>query len=239
MKSCKELKSLSRITLMGKYGNLMGALIMVVLLPLLIELPFSSLNSPNASLSQRVIFIISEVLIQIVAGLLHLGYTTIFFGLARKQEVSTKQIYYCFRNRSDHFIFGYIMILLSYLVTVSPFLIGFICLKNYGNPITILSLVGLALVSVFLFIIYHLFYGMVPFLLLERNELKFYQCFRESRKLLKGHRCELFCLYLSFIGLTVLEILSIGIGAIFVEPYRNMTFVNYYIELTESGKSAS
>ena len=36
MKSCKELKRLSRITLMGKYGNLMGALIVVVLLTLLI-----------------------------------------------------------------------------------------------------------------------------------------------------------------------------------------------------------
>lgn len=53
----------------------------------------------------------------------------------------------------------------------------------------------------------------------------------ESFRLMRGHKRELFCLELSFLGLDLLSILSFGIGTLFAEPYRQVTLTLFYIQL--------
>lgn len=53
-----------------------------------------------------------------------------------------------------------------------------------------------------------------------------------SRKLMDGHKMEFFVLQLSFIGWDLLGMLTLGIGYLWISPYKQMTFVNYYRHLT-------
>ena len=48
---------------------------------------------------------------------------------------------------------------------------------------------------------------------------------------MNGHRLRLLYLILSFIGLDILEVLSFGIGALWIEPYKMQTYALFYSDV--------
>ncbi len=62
-------------------------------------------------------------------------------------------------------------------------------------------------------------YAMTYYILVERPELSANQAIDESRRLMKGHKFDLFYLDLSFIGWILLSMLTCGIGLLWVMPY--------------------
>lgn len=59
-------------------------------------------------------------------------------------------------------------------------------------------------------------------------------CITESKNLMKGNKWRLFVLDLSFLGWDILAILSLGIGLIWLFPYKNATKVAFYEDLVQS-----
>ena len=55
----------------------------------------------------------------------------------------------------------------------------------------------------------------------------------QSRQLMDGYKWELFVLILSFFGWWLLELITFGLAAIWVMPYRTMTFANFYLKLKD------
>ena len=53
----------------------------------------------------------------------------------------------------------------------------------------------------------------------------------ESRQWMRGHKWQLFCLDLSFIGWYILGALCLGVGTFFVTPYHQMARANFYLDL--------
>ena len=53
-------------------------------------------------------------------------------------------------------------------------------------------------------------------------------CITESRMMMDGHKGQLFCLDLSFLGWYLLGALCLGIGILFVAPYHEMARANFY-----------
>ena len=53
----------------------------------------------------------------------------------------------------------------------------------------------------------------------------------ESRYMMDGHKWQLFCLDLSFLGWYILGALCFGIGVFFVEPYHQTARANFYLAL--------
>ncbi len=56
-------------------------------------------------------------------------------------------------------------------------------------------------------------------------------CITESKNLMNGHKWRLFILDISFLGWDILAVLSLGIGFIWLMPYRNATKVAFYEDL--------
>lgn len=100
-------------------------------------------------------------------------------------------------------------------------------------------------------------YRMAIYLLLEHPEMSALDCISESKRLMMGHKWELFVFDLSFIGWALLVGLAAGIGMtlaegmypsflteflnvvglgifvqFFVTPYMELSFAGYYVELT-------
>ena len=80
-------------------------------------------------------------------------------------------------------------------------------------------------------IIKALAYSMTPFILEEKPELSAYDAIKYSEKLMKGHKTELFLLYLSFIGWAILCLFTFGIGYLWLAPYMYVTFCEFYEDL--------
>ena len=71
-------------------------------------------------------------------------------------------------------------------------------------------------------------YSQTQYVLRDYPELSGNAAIERSMAMMQGHKWEYFCLYLSFIGWILLEIITLGIAAIWVTPYMSATFANYY-----------
>ena len=53
-------------------------------------------------------------------------------------------------------------------------------------------------------------------------------CITESRRMMDGHKWQLFCLDFSFLGWYILGALCFGVGVLFVTPYHETARANFY-----------
>lgn len=81
-------------------------------------------------------------------------------------------------------------------------------------------------------------YSMAPYILADNPNMTAREALRESKRLTDGHKGGLFVLSLSFIGWFLLVPLTLGLIIIWLAPYANATFANYYIAMKGGGQSA-
>lgn len=81
-------------------------------------------------------------------------------------------------------------------------------------------------------------YSMAIYLLCDHPEMSPLACIRESKRLMSGHKAELFVLDLSFLGWALLELVPLigWLVQIWTVPYINMTRVLYYEWLITGGE---
>ena len=69
---------------------------------------------------------------------------------------------------------------------------------------------------------------LVPYLLKDNPELSIMDTLRLSRRMMEGHKMQLFKLQLSFIGWILLNVLTLGIGMLWLMPYMMTTLAAFY-----------
>lgn len=77
-------------------------------------------------------------------------------------------------------------------------------------------------------------YAMVPYILAENPKLKANQVVTLSRRMMNGHKWELFVADLSFLGWDVLDMCTVGIsGLLYSNPYKATFYGEYYARRRE------
>ncbi len=76
-------------------------------------------------------------------------------------------------------------------------------------------------------------YALTPFLLVDCPDLSALQCIKLSNQMMKGHKFDLFYLYLSFIGWGLLCVLTLGIGFLWLMPYMQTATAAFYQDIKE------
>lgn len=79
-------------------------------------------------------------------------------------------------------------------------------------------------------------YRMALYILIDNPELGPLDCLRESKRLMTGHKWELFVLDLSFLGWYLLCLFPPA--SVWVEPYTRITYTNYYLALRDMPRSS-
>ena len=74
-------------------------------------------------------------------------------------------------------------------------------------------------------------YSMTQYILEDRPELSGDKAIEESMRLMDGHKWQLFCLHLSFIGWALLCILTLGIGILWLVPYMQTAQAAFYEDI--------
>lgn len=69
---------------------------------------------------------------------------------------------------------------------------------------------------------------LTPYLIKDNPELKVVDTLRLSRKMMQGHKLQLFKLQLSFLGWIFLNLLTLGIGSLWLLPYMMTTMAAFY-----------
>ena len=74
-------------------------------------------------------------------------------------------------------------------------------------------------------------YAMTPYILVDNPELTASEAIHRSRMMMKGHKFDLFYLYLSFIGWFFLAIMTMGVGFLWLTPYIQTAEASFYEEI--------
>lgn len=75
-------------------------------------------------------------------------------------------------------------------------------------------------------------YAMTPYILAEHKGMTASQAIAASKAMMKGHRWELFCLDLTFIGWAILASLPLNLGHLALNPYKSAARAAFYRQLS-------
>ena len=75
-------------------------------------------------------------------------------------------------------------------------------------------------------------YAMTSFILAENPEMDANEAIGRSKEMMYGNRWRLFCLHFSFIGWDILATLTLGIGNLWLVPYKQAASAAFYREVS-------
>ena len=116
---------------------------------------------------------------------------------------------------------------------------------RFGLKLVVLSFVINLLVSLWslLFIvpgvIKAISYSQAMMIMLENPNIDIMTAIKESQKMMNGHKMEYFILDLSFVPWLLLVAVTCGIASLWVNPYMQITMVNYYYALKNLNESSA
>lgn len=140
----------------------------------------------------------------ITGGAVQLGYIKFLLSQHDGQPYEIKDLFSQFHRFSDGFVQLFLRMLYTILWTLVFIIPGIIASYSYA---------------------------MTPFLMAEDPALRPSEAIRLSKDMMNGHKGELFALDLSFIGWGILSVLSLNIGNLWLNPYRNAAYAAFYREL--------
>ncbi len=77
-------------------------------------------------------------------------------------------------------------------------------------------------------IVLGLAYALVPYIIHDNPNIGVLEALRKSRRMMRGHKWELFCLQISFIGWFFVGIFTFYIGFLWIVPYINTATAAFY-----------
>lgn len=114
--------------------------------------------------------------------------------------------------------------------------------NNFGNALGAYFLMTIfILLWTMLFIIPGLIamlaYSQTYFIMAENPRMNAYDAIKLSRKMMSGNKTKFFFLSLRFIGWLILCLLTFGIGFLWLFPYMEVSFANFYKDVKEDYES--
>lgn len=225
---CKELKRIARENLTHHYSTPMGALLVAGIIPLTIELPFSMIQGEHPTLAQNIAFYAAEFLIALISYTLSAGLIYLHLNMARKKPYSIGMVFYGFKNHPDRFIVAGFFELILMLAGMIPLFIGLGILRTMDSAASYAVFFLLALVSLVLCAIVELNLALTAYFVIDQPDMPPVACIKNSVHTMKGNKGHLLYIYLSFIGLQILNAFSFGIGTLWISPYQTQTIANFY-----------
>lgn len=77
-------------------------------------------------------------------------------------------------------------------------------------------------------------YSMSFYIKADHPEYSWNECITESRRMMNGHKMDLFLLELSFIGWAIVGSLALGVGTIWVSVYEEAAKSQFYLEIKDN-----
>ena len=230
-RSSKELKALAREALIGQYGSLIGAMFLLGIISVILEsIPVRITHNRQDSTSLIIQFLVT-LIVSVLVYLLQIGMSVIVLRMTRRQTYSLGDLFYTFRAHPDRFI---IVSAIQIGITMVLQIPAYVAMFLYPGSVIEQLLVYLLLLlvgSIVSFIVL-LGFTLSDLLLIDNEDLGAIDALRQSWAIMHGNKGRFFYLQISFIGLSLLCILTLGIGLLWLYPYMMTTEVFFYLDLT-------
>ncbi|MHA8066607.1 DUF975 family protein [Aquirufa sp. ROCK2-A2] len=216
----------SQITLASREklsGNWLPAILSFLIIAILLNLHYLSsetLSTPitlpsffpysdTINVSSKLSFNYANIVTFILGGALSFGGAVFSLFLVRGEKTDIELIFSGFKDLNRFFVF------LASNILILIFTIAWTLLLIIPGIIAALS------------------YSMTYYILVDNPEMSSLEAINQSKLMMKGHKWQLFKLWLRFIGLGCLCVLTIGIGFLWLIPYANICSAQFYDSLLE------
>ena len=174
-----------------------------------------------------------------IYGITAYGYTNVSLKISRRQGATIDALFEGFRGfkRMMNTIKAMLLICLysgMWIPLVLLFIMGFLeeSGRDSGEGLVIALLV-LLFISFVAIIIAYFSYAMTYYVMIDHPEYGALQAMKESKKIMKGHKMDLFLLWLSFIGWAILAFIPFGLGFLWLSPYFSTTTAHFYQKISK------
>ncbi len=249
-----EMKREALYSLKGKWGLGVGSTILyfilsyvvsmaamlILLIPgIIIFLSVVSLTgsfeeetmSIGAGITFGIFYCIMIILSNASYGITSYGYTNVFLQISKREDAKVDHLFEGFRGfkRMMKTMWAMLAILLYTGTWIPMLLIGlFALLGEEGNTSFAIVFFVLLAISIVGMIVMYFSYALTYYVMIENPEYSVSQAMKECKNLMKGHKLDLFLLWLSFIGWAILALLTFGIGFLWLSPYMSTTTAYFY-----------
>ena len=134
------------------------------------------------------------------------AYSVVCLQLVRRQLTDNSPLQQTFANLKS-----------NYSAFVGSFVIVFILILLVSLPTLLIGSIVLSFA-----------YVLVPYIINDNPNIGILEALRTSRIMMRGHKWQLFCLELSFIGWLLLGIITLYIGFLWVIPYMQTAVAAFY-----------
>ena len=235
--SIADLKNLAKDKLTGNFSNALFALLSVQVINRLIS-NMAVTIVPAVGIMWDIIALIISAVIAVFLGVLQTGVACYFLNLACGHRPNHGYIFYGFQESRDKSIRISLVHVLTETICLFPYQIIFLLFRrtttvSYGIAALIALIVGYIILIPIKLAISQTYY-----LLMDFPESTPTDIIKTSIRIMKGHKKRLFLLELSFLPLHMLNLLSFGIGALWLNPYMQMTYTLFFLDLMNPGNLA-
>lgn len=227
-----QLKANARGHLTGKYAFPMIAYMIADMVNSTMAMIVSLVGDTQSDTGKLINLGISVILSAIMA-IFVVGQNKLSLHIARNDQYpAISDIWYGFKGHADNIIIAYFRIFIREFIFALPF--GFAAVLYSIRPEIsyMIFLIICGIFSAVMCIRVELDYGMVFFLIIDHPELTSKDLLSKSQDLIQGKRKNLLFLYMSFIGMGILVLLTFGFAIFWVAPYMRMTLTEFYVALT-------
>ncbi len=242
-KSSAELKASAREHLLGHYGTVIGAFLLMGLIlgtaTIAVSLVVDLSTIPGTIIYYAIMFLIS-----VLTGLFTSGNAYLYLKVICGCPVSVGDLFYGFQLCPDKAITIQAWItLITYIANLPQIILNYIMMTNFHRMDQVmnlmlpyaLSLILSGVVSVML----GLLYEQAFFLLHDFPQYTAKELLQKSRRLMVHHKGRLFYLYVSFLPLMLLGLLSCGLALLWVIPYMAATEAEFFLDLIQHNTEAA
>ena len=236
-KTSAQLKQVARGLMLGKYRNAITILLANDII--LSTLSLFTASASNSILGAILGMIINFIII-LLGSILMVGQYSFFLNIACNQPHQFFDLFTGFKVCPDKII---VTNLISWFLAIIPFIPAFVIfiIAIYAKDMIIFFLLGciLLITGAMLSCLFMLRFSQVHYLLLDFPDYSAVDLLKISWKLMKGNCGKLFYLYISFLPLTLVGLLTFGIGLLFILPYQQMTYALFYLNLVQSQRNTN
>lgn len=230
-KSCAELKALAKEHMFGKYGVAIGATLVIALISVFVSI-FSTIFIDTASISGMILNLLISFVISVLTGLLTSGEMYFFLKIACGQQVTFRDIFYGFKLFPNKAVCIQLYLSLWIYVSMLPFtVLSYLVMQNPSDAVLMLLYCLSMIVYLVAAVVISIIYSQAFFLLHDFPNYSARELLAMSRKMMKGSMGRYFYLLVSFIPLTLLGLLSCGIGLLWIVPYMSATQAEFFLDL--------
>ena len=217
----------------GHYGTAIGAYLLVTFGTGIFTLMVLSLTGDTSTLIGTFIYIATCFALSLLTGLFTSGVSYFYLKISCGQHVIVGDVFHGFRSFPDKALrIQAWLSLITYIGSIPEYIILFRMPALPGTEDLIPYLLCSALSGIVTFVL-NLFYGQAFFLLHDFPQYSARELLAASRKVMRGHKHRLFYIYISFVPLLLLSVLSCGIALLWITPYMNATLAGFYLDLLQ------